>query len=63
MQLDINQIISLLGSLLKLAPAILGWFIIARLAWDRLKAWKAPITPADAAYSMVALAAFVYAIR
>jgi hypothetical protein len=63
MNVDLNQIVSLVTTLVKSAPAILGWFVIARLAYDRLKAWKAPIIPTDAAYTMVALAAFVYAIR
>lgn len=63
MNVDVNQIIGLVTSLIKFAPGILGWFIVARLAWDRLKAWKSPLTPVDAAYTMVALAAFAYAIR
>jgi hypothetical protein len=63
MNVDLNQIIGLVSTLVKSAPAILGWFVIARLAFDRLKAWRQPILPIEAAYTMVALAAFVYAIR
>jgi hypothetical protein len=58
-----SQLLDLAAKLLKSAPAILGWVIIARLAYDRVKAWRQPIPPIEAAYSMAALAAFAYAIR
>lgn len=63
MHLDLNQIVGMVSNLVKSSPAILGWVVIARLAYDRVKGWKAPLPPMEAAYTMAALALFAYAIR
>lgn len=61
--MNVDSLIPLVVNVLKSAPAILGWLVIARLAYDRVRVIGQPISPTDAAYTMVALAAFAYAVR
>lgn len=63
MNVDPNQLLGLAMTLIKAAPAILGWFVIIRLAYDRIKGWKQALSPMDAAYTMASVALFAYAIR
>jgi hypothetical protein len=63
MQLDLNNIAGMVQTLIRALPALLAYLVIIQLAWGRFKAWKSPITPVDAAYTLIAVAAFAYIIR
>lgn len=63
MQLDLNNIAGMVLSLFRALPTLLADFIIIQLAWGRFKAWKSPISPVDAAYTLIAVAAFAYILR
>lgn len=63
MNLDLNQLTGIVTSLVKALPVLLAYLVIIQLAVARFKAWRSPITPIDAAYTLVAVAAFAYIMR
>jgi hypothetical protein len=63
MQLDLNNIDGLVRTIIRALPALLAYLVIIQLAWGRFRAWKSPISPTDAAYTLVAVAAFAYVLR
>lgn len=63
MNLDLNNIAGMVQSLIRALPALLAYLVIIQLAWGRFKAWKSPISPLDAAYTLIAVAAFAYVLR
>lgn len=63
MNIDPNQITGLVQTIIRALPALLAYLVIIQLAFGRFKAWKSPITPIDAAYTLIAVAAFAYVLR
>lgn len=63
MQFDLNNIAGMVQSLIRALPALLAYLVIIQLAWGRFRAWKSPISQTDAAYTLVAVAAFAYVLR
>lgn len=63
MNIDPNNIAGMVQSLFRILPGCLAVFTITQLAVGRFRAWKSPIAPVDAAYTLVAVAAFAYVLR
>lgn len=60
MNIDLNNLSGLITTLIKALPLILAYLVIIQLAWGRFKVWKSPISPIDAAYTLISVAAFAY---
>ena len=60
---ELNQVIGMVPNLIRALPVLIAYLVIAKLAYSHIKSWKSPTAPTEAAYTMIALAAFAYVVR
>ena len=60
---ELNQIIGMVPNILRALPTLLAYIVIVKLAYAHIMGWRNQISAVDAAYTLVALAAFSYAVR